>query len=55
MYPQNRKYQTMNDRLAPGYDIAERLYRWVSRKLDYRPEYLRELEISPGARLRSLS
>src|ERR1700688_2481578 len=51
MYPQNRKYQTMYDRLAPGYDIAERLYRWVSRKPDYRLEHLRKLEILPGARV----
>jgi uncharacterized protein YbaR (Trm112 family) len=45
----NRKYQAMYDRLAPGYDIAERLYRWVSRKADYRLEYIRELEIPAGA------
>lgn len=25
----NRKYQTMYDRLAPGYDIAERIYHWL--------------------------
>ena len=55
MDPQNRKYQTMYDRLAPGYDIAERVYRWVSRKPDYRPEYLRELEIVPGARVFEVS
>jgi uncharacterized protein YbaR (Trm112 family) len=51
----NRKYQTMYDRLAPGYDIAERLYRWVSRKPGYRLEYLRELEIPTGARVLEVS
>ena len=52
---QNRKYQTMYDCVAPGYGIAERLYRWVSRKPDYRPEYLRELEMVPGARVFEVS
>jgi len=51
----NRKYQTMYDRLAPGYDIAERLYRWVSRKPDYRLGYLGELEISAFARVLEVS
>jgi ubiquinone/menaquinone biosynthesis C-methylase UbiE len=51
----NRKYQTMYDRLAPGYDIAERLYRWVSRKPDYRLEYIRELEVPAGARVCEVS
>jgi len=51
----NRKYQTMYDRLAPGYDVAERLYRWVSRKPDYRLGYLGELEIPAGARVLEVS
>lgn len=51
----NRKYQTMYDRLAPGYDIGERLYRWISRKPDYRLEYIGELEIPPGARVCEVS
>jgi uncharacterized protein YbaR (Trm112 family) len=51
----NRKYQTMYDRLAPGYDAAERLYRWVLRKPDFRLEYIRDLEISPGARVLEVS
>jgi ubiquinone/menaquinone biosynthesis C-methylase UbiE len=51
----NRKYQTMYDRLAPGCDLAERLYRWVSRKPDFRPEYLRELEIPADARVLEVS
>jgi len=51
----NREYQAMYDRLEPGYDIAERLYRWVSRKPDYRLEYLRELEIAAGARIPEVS
>jgi ubiquinone/menaquinone biosynthesis C-methylase UbiE/uncharacterized protein YbaR (Trm112 family) len=51
----NRKYQTMYDRLAPGYDIAERLYYWISRKPNHRPEYVRELEIAAGARVLEVS
>jgi len=47
----NLKYQAMYDRIAPGYDVAERLYRWIVRKPDARPEYLRELEIPPHARV----
>jgi len=46
---QNRKYQTMYDRLAPGYDFAERLYYWIRRKPSYRMEYVPELEIRDGA------
>jgi ubiquinone/menaquinone biosynthesis C-methylase UbiE len=51
----NRKYQTMYDRLAPGYDLAERLVRWVSRVPDYRLEYIAELEIAAGARTLEVS
>ena len=51
----NRKYQKMYDRLAPGYDFAERLYRWVARKPDLRPAYLCELEILAGARVLEVS
>jgi ubiquinone/menaquinone biosynthesis C-methylase UbiE/uncharacterized protein YbaR (Trm112 family) len=47
----NLKYQTLYDRIAPGYDLAERLYDWFKRKPDYRQEYLSELEIKPGARV----
>ena len=47
----NLKYQAMYDRIAPGYDLAERLYYLVTRKPNYRLEYLRELEIEPGARV----
>jgi len=50
----NLKYQKMYDRLAPAYDIAERLYRWITRK-DYRLEYIRELEVAPGARVLEVS
>lgn len=45
------KYQAMYDRIAPGYDVTERLYRFLSRKPDLRPEMLRELELKPGARV----
>jgi ubiquinone/menaquinone biosynthesis C-methylase UbiE len=51
----NRKYQTMYDRLAPGYDIAERLYYWISRKPDRRLEFIPELEIPAGGRVLEVS
>lgn len=51
----NRKYQTMYDRLAPGYDFAERVVYWVSRKPNYRREYVGELEIPAGARVLEVS
>ena len=51
----NLKYQSFYDRIAPGYDLAERLYRWVTRKPDYRLEYLSELEIAEGARVLEVS
>ena len=51
----NSKYQRMYDRLAPGYDIAERLYTWISRKPNYRLEYIREPEIPSGARVLEVS
>jgi ubiquinone/menaquinone biosynthesis C-methylase UbiE/uncharacterized protein YbaR (Trm112 family) len=51
----NRKYQTMYDRLAPGYDAAEKLYLWILRKPNFRHEYIRDLEIRPGARVLEVS
>ena len=51
----NRKYQTMYDRLAPGYDFAEHAYRWLLRKADFRTEYIRELEIPAGGRVLEVS
>jgi ubiquinone/menaquinone biosynthesis C-methylase UbiE len=51
----NRKYQSMYDRLAPGYDFAERLYYWISRKPSHRLEYIRELEIAAGAQVIEVS
>jgi ubiquinone/menaquinone biosynthesis C-methylase UbiE len=47
----NLKYQTLYDRIAPGYDLGERLVDWFTRKPDYRKEYLTELETKPGARV----
>lgn len=47
----NLKYQALYDRIAPGYDLAERLYRIFTRKPDYRLEFIRELEIVPKARV----
>jgi len=58
---QNCKYQKMYDRLAPGYDVAERLYRWFAglgglrRRPDFRLEFIRELEIAPAARVLEVS
>ncbi len=51
----NLKYQTFYDRIAPGYDLAERFYRWIKRKPSYRLEYLSELEIKPKARVLEVS
>ena len=51
----NLKYQNLYDRLAPGYDLAEKLYRWFTRKPDFRLEYLKELEIIPNARMLEIS
>jgi ubiquinone/menaquinone biosynthesis C-methylase UbiE len=51
----NLKYQTLYDRIAPGYDLAERLYHWIKRKPNYRKEFLSELEIKPGARVLEVS
>lgn len=47
----NLKYQAMYDRIASGYDLAEHLYRWVTRKPDFRPEFVREFEIPPRAKV----
>jgi ubiquinone/menaquinone biosynthesis C-methylase UbiE len=51
----NQKYQTMYDRLAPGYDLAERLYYWISRKPDRRLGFIPELEIPAGGRVLEVS
>jgi ubiquinone/menaquinone biosynthesis C-methylase UbiE len=47
----NLKYQALYDRIAPGYDLAERLQRWFMRRPDFRSECLSELEIKPGNRV----
>lgn len=51
----NLKYQTLYDRIAPGYDLAERLYHWFLRKPNYRHEFLGELELKPHARVLEVS
>jgi ubiquinone/menaquinone biosynthesis C-methylase UbiE len=51
----NLKYQALYDRIAPGYDLAETLYRWFARKPDFRREILDELEIAPGMRVLEVS
>jgi ubiquinone/menaquinone biosynthesis C-methylase UbiE len=45
------KYQSLYDRVAPGYDLAETFSRLIKRKADFRPEILAELEIKPSARV----
>ncbi|MGB7548367.1 MAG: methyltransferase domain-containing protein [Terracidiphilus sp.] len=47
----NLKSQALYDRIAPGYDLVAGLTRWITRKPDYRPELLSELEIGEGARV----
>jgi ubiquinone/menaquinone biosynthesis C-methylase UbiE len=47
----NLKYQSLYDRIAPGYDLAETVYYWIKRKPNYRHEIVAELEIAPGARV----
>jgi ubiquinone/menaquinone biosynthesis C-methylase UbiE len=47
----NLKYQTLYDRIAPGYDLAERLYHWFTRKPNYRLDFISELELKPSARV----
>ena len=51
----NLKYQTLYDRIAPGYDLAEKLYHWIKRKPSYRLEYLSDLEVRPGSRVLEVS
>lgn len=52
---QNQKYQAMYDKLSLGYDLAERVYYWFTRKPSYRLEYIGELEASAGARVLEVS
>ncbi len=47
----NLRSQALYDRIAPGYDLISGLTRWITRKPDYRPELLSELEIGEGARV----
>lgn len=51
----NVKYQALYDRIAPGYDFAERLYHWFTRKPNYRHEFISELELKPDARVLEVS
>jgi len=51
----NLKYQVLYDRIAPGYDLAERLYHWFTRKPNYRHEFMGELELKPSARVLEVS
>ena len=51
----NLKYQTLYDRIAPGYDLAEGLYHWFTRNPNYRHELISELELKPQARVLEVS
>lgn len=51
----NLKYQTLYDRIAPGYDVAERLYHWFTHKANYRHDIIGELELKPRARVLEVS
>ena len=43
--------QIVFDRIAPGYDMAQTMLRWVAGRRDARPEFLDELELPAGARV----
>jgi ubiquinone/menaquinone biosynthesis C-methylase UbiE/uncharacterized protein YbaR (Trm112 family) len=51
----NRKYQRLYDRLAPVYDLGEKIYRWLTRLPDFRTECLRELQLPARARVLEVS
>jgi len=51
----NLKYQVLYDRIATGYDLAERLYHWFTRKPNYRHEFIGALELKPSARVLEVS
>jgi len=54
----NRKYQQMYDRIAPGYDLADRLgrfYLWLKREEDYRQGLINELELPSAGRVLEVS
>jgi len=51
----NLKYQTMYDKLAIGYDLAESLYTFITRNANYRQQFLPELEFASGARVLEVS
>lgn len=51
----NLKFQTLYDRIAPGYDLAEHLYHWLTRKPNYRHEFISELQLKPQARVLEVS
>jgi SAM-dependent methyltransferase len=51
----NLKSQIVYDRFAASFDLAERLRTWLTRAPDFRPEFVSELEITPGARVLEVS
>ncbi|MGH9518380.1 MAG: methyltransferase domain-containing protein [Terriglobales bacterium] len=48
-------HEIVFDRIAPGYDLAHRLLRWVTGRRDHQPEFLSELELCPQARVLEVS
>ena len=51
----NQKYQQMYDRLSVGYDLAEWIYYFFTRKQSYRKEFVEELEFKAGGRVLEVS
>ncbi|HVC47942.1 MAG TPA: methyltransferase domain-containing protein [Terracidiphilus sp.] len=47
--------QILFDRIAPGYDLAHQLFRWVTGRRDHRPEFLSEMDLPPQARVLEVS
>ncbi|HEV2214525.1 MAG TPA: methyltransferase domain-containing protein [Terracidiphilus sp.] len=43
--------QFVYDRVAPAYDLSNRMFRWLFQRRDQRPEFMSELELQPGSRV----
>lgn len=47
----NLHAQAYYDRIAPFYDLGQRLWRWLSQAPDPRPSWIAALELQPGMRV----
>lgn len=47
--------QLVFDRIAPGYDMTQTMFRWVMGRRDSRPEFLSDLELPARARVLEVS